>query len=185
MKELKCENCGSIHFHQDEDKTYICDFCGTKYFLMKDDNYVIDSSITLREDVSTVLRKWEQDPANGKKYAQIILQMDSSNRKALQELGKHNQTNNSSSGCYVATCVYGSYDCPEVWTLRRFRDYELAETWYGRLFIRGYYVTSPTIVKWFGNSKWFRNIWKPVLDKMVYSLKESGYKDTPYNDRFW
>lgn len=26
-------------------------------------------------------------------------------------------------GCYVATCVYGSYDCPEVWTLRRFRDY--------------------------------------------------------------
>ena len=25
-------------------------------------------------------------------------------------------------GCYVATAVYGSYDCPEVWTLRRYRD---------------------------------------------------------------
>src|SRR5699024_12626084 len=24
----------------------------------------------------------------------------------------------SSGGCYVATAVYGSYDCPEVWTLR-------------------------------------------------------------------
>ena len=33
-----------------------------------------------------------------------------------------------SQGCYVATCVYGSYDCPQVWTLRRFRDNTLAET---------------------------------------------------------
>ena len=42
----------------------------------------------------------------------------------------------SSGGCYVATAVYGSYDCPQVWTLRRYRDYTLAETWYGRAFIR-------------------------------------------------
>ena len=34
----------------------------------------------------------------------------------------------NSGGCYVATCVYGSYDCPQVWTLRRFRDNTLAET---------------------------------------------------------
>ena len=39
----------------------------------------------------------------------------------------------SSGGCYIATCVYGSYDCPQVWTLRRFRDDTLDETWYGRL----------------------------------------------------
>ncbi|MFR9028073.1 MAG: DUF2726 domain-containing protein [Clostridium sp.] len=25
-------------------------------------------------------------------------------------------------GCYIATAVYGSYDCPQVWVLRRFRD---------------------------------------------------------------
>ena len=29
----------------------------------------------------------------------------------------------SSGGCYVATAVYGSYDCPEVWVLRRYRDF--------------------------------------------------------------
>ena len=34
----------------------------------------------------------------------------------------------NSGGCYVATAVYGSYDCPEVWTLRRYRDYTLAAT---------------------------------------------------------
>ena len=43
---------------------------------------------------------------------------------------------NAKSACYVATAVYGSYDCPEVWTLRRFRDNTLEETWYGRAFIR-------------------------------------------------
>ena len=39
------------------------------------------------------------------------------------------------SGCYVATCVYGSYDCPEVWVLRRYRDYVLEESILGRAFI--------------------------------------------------
>lgn len=63
----------------------------------------------------------------------------------------------STGGCYVATAVYGSYDCPQVWTLRRFRDYTLAETWYGRAYIRTYYAISPTLVKWFGKTDWFKN----------------------------
>lgn len=50
------------------------------------------------------------------------------------------QSYESNSGCYIATYVYGSYDCPQVWTLRRFRDYTLHETWYGRAFIKCYYA---------------------------------------------
>lgn len=38
------------------------------------------------------------------------------------------EDSDSEEGCYVATCVYGSYDCPQVWTLRRYRDYKLAES---------------------------------------------------------
>ena len=91
----------------------------------------------------------------------------------------------SSGGCYVATAVYGSYDCPQVWTLRRFRDNTLAETWYGRAFIRVYYAISPTLVKWFGKTEWFKNLWKPTLDRMVENLNESGVEDTPYDDRAW
>ncbi len=86
-------------------------------------------------------------------------------------------------GCYVATAVYGSYDCPEVWTLRRYRDNTLAITWYGRAFIKTYYALSPTLVKWFGNADWFKNMWKPTLDKMVEKLNNNGVEDTPYNDR--
>lgn len=92
------------------------------------------------------------------------------------------QTKTSSGGCYVATCVYGSYDCPEVWTLRRYRDYKLASTWYGRIFIKTYYAISPTIVKWFGNTSWFKSICKGKLDFMVNTLQSKGVKSTPYND---
>lgn len=90
-----------------------------------------------------------------------------------------------SGGCYVATAVYGSYDCPQVWTLRRYRDYTLAETWYGRTFIRTYYAVSPTLVKWFGKTEWFKSMWKPKLDMMVKELNEKGVADTPYQDKVW
>ena len=90
-----------------------------------------------------------------------------------------------SGGCYVATAVYGSYDCKEVWTLRRFRDDTLASTWYGRAFIKTYYSISPTLVKWFGDTQWFINMWKPTLDKMVKNLNNKGVENTPYNDKQW
>ncbi len=95
------------------------------------------------------------------------------------------QESGSGGGCYVATAVYGSYDCPEVWTLRRYRDYTLAESWYGRAFIRTYYAISPTIVKYFGHTEWFKKMWQGKLDRMVNELNESGVENTPYNDRQW
>lgn len=88
-------------------------------------------------------------------------------------------------GCYVATAVYGSYDCPQVWTLRRYRDNTLAKSWYGRAFIRTYYAISPTLVKWFGETAWFKNMCKPKLDRMVERLKCEGVESTPYIDREW
>lgn len=87
-------------------------------------------------------------------------------------------------GCYIASCVYGSYDCPPVWTLRRFRDYTLDRTWYGRVFIKCYYSISPKLVKLFGNAKWFRIFWKKRLDIIVQKLNDNGVKNTKYNDKF-
>lgn len=100
---------------------------------------------------------------------------------------KHNtesiSSNDSSGGCYVATCVYGSYDCPEVWVLRRYRDYYLANTMFGRGFIKLYYAVSPRIVKVFGNRKSFKVFWKRILDKKVKKLHELGVESTPYKDK--
>ena len=102
---------------------------------------------------------------------------------SVQKQQQPKQVQERSSGCYVATAVYGSYDCPQVWTLRRYRDYTLAETWYGRAFIHVYYTVSPTLVKWFGKTEWFKNMWKPKLDRMVKRLNEEGVADTPYHDK--
>ena len=88
-------------------------------------------------------------------------------------------------GCYIATCVYGSYDCPEVWTLRRFRDETLGGSLPGRLFIQSYYALAPKAVRWFGDFLWFHRFWGGRLDRLVTSLKEKGVEDTPYEDINW
>ncbi len=90
----------------------------------------------------------------------------------------------SKTGCYIATAVYGSYDCPQVWTLRRFRDNTLDEAWYGRAFIKTYYAISPTLVKWFGETQWFKKLWRRPLDKLVTSLRCRGVENTPYIDKY-
>lgn len=101
--------------------------------------------------------------------------------KSLKEMPKCAKAR----GCYVATCVYGSYDCPQVWTLRRYRDDTLGATRRGRAFIHLYYAVSPTLVKWFGKTKWFKMMWRPKLDRMVKKLNVQGVEDTPYEDKPW
>lgn len=106
-------------------------------------------------------------------------------RQKIKSYNTFYQMPETSSGCYVATAVYGSYDCPQVWTLRRFRDNTLARTWYGRAFIHMYYAISPILVKWFGNTAWFKNFWRGKLDKMVDILQNHGVEASPYQDIIW
>lgn len=91
-------------------------------------------------------------------------------------------SNDQKKGCYIATCVYGSYDCPEVWTLRRFRDDILEKNILGRLFIKAYYSVSPKLVSHFGDSTLFRSVWRKSLDKLLLKLRKKGIEDTPYTD---
>lgn len=88
------------------------------------------------------------------------------------------------NGCYVATCVYGSYDCPEVWVLRRYRDNILSQSYFGRVFIKVYYAISPKLVKYFGKYTWFVNACKSPLDKLVSRLQVKGLENTPYDDKY-
>ena len=87
------------------------------------------------------------------------------------------------SGCYVAICVYGTYDCPQLWVLRRFRDDILEQSWFGRRFISLYYAISPTLVKLFGGSRTITTHWRRILDPFVECLREKGVQDTPYIDK--
>lgn len=85
-------------------------------------------------------------------------------------------------GCYIATCVYGSYDCPSVWVLRRFRDNILDSNIFGRLFILIYYLISPTLVRLFGQRKWFTHPFRIILNRFVSFLEKKGFSNTPYTD---
>lgn len=98
------------------------------------------------------------------------------------DIGPAEEYTPPSGGCYVATCVYGSYDCPQVWTLRRFRDNTLSLSPFGRAFIRMYYTISPMVVKCFGSYRWFHKLFKKPLDKWVKTLNSNGVENTPYND---
>ena len=51
------------------------------------------------------------------------------------------------SGCYIATAVYGSYECDEVFELRKFRDDYLSKSAIGRGVIKLYYKVSPGMAK--------------------------------------
>ena len=84
-----------------------------------------------------------------------------------------NSSTSNGEGCYIATCVYGSYDAPEVLTLRRFRDEILKKHMLGRAFIRCYYAISPHLVKCFGKSEWFHRFWRKRLDGMVAQFEHN------------
>ena len=155
-----------------------------------DKQVLVDSMLTIRR-IRYNIADHKYSPSAGltekfikqdfiQKFAQAIKDLDPS-----FEMPVVNQQPAKKSGCYVATCVYGSYDCPQVWTLRRYRDDTLASTWHGRAFIRTYYAVSPTLVKWFGHTKWFKKMWQGKLDRMVKNLTDKGVENTPYQDKQW
>lgn len=97
-------------------------------------------------------------------------------------LQEEEETAQTSGGCYVATAIYGSYDCPEVWILRRFRDLYLRNFLWGRMLIKSYYTISPGLVRYFGRYKLFDRMFRPVLDRLVNRLYKKGYSDSNYKD---
>lgn len=128
------------------------------------------------------------------KKGEIFLDIGGERTKSLplvQDIAKwlNDMTNGSESvisksegGCYIATAVYGTYDCPELWTLRRYRDTYLAKYLLGRGFIKLYYSTSPSFVRLFGKNKWFTKVLKTVIDKIVRYLNNKGYSPDYYID---
>ena len=78
-----------------------------------------------------------------------------------------------SSGCYIATACYGSYDCTQVLTFRHYRDEYLSQTLVGRLFIKIYYALSPGFAKWLDNKHRINTFIREFFLEPIYkSLKD-------------
>lgn len=91
--------------------------------------------------------------------------------EAYSKLAEIDRNSKNSGGCYIATAVYGSYQAPEVLTLRKFRDEVLASTMMGRLFIKTYYLLSPPVANWLKDAKSINGLVKKILDRFVLNLR--------------
>jgi hypothetical protein len=85
---------------------------------------------------------------------------------------KQTAKQSSSEGCYIATMVYGSYNSPEVFVLRKFRDQVLMRSWAGAAFVKLYYKVSPGIVKKVKHCKKLHILLRKILNSFVSYLKE-------------
>jgi hypothetical protein len=74
--------------------------------------------------------------------------------------------------CFIATAVYGSYDAPQVITLRYFRDKKLMPHRVGRLFVATYYQLSPPLAKGLKTSPFFAAPVRYILNKFVAWLEK-------------
>ena len=85
MKLIKCEQCGANDFYM-ENGFRICNYCGAKFLIETQDLAIKSTAIELNSDVQRLLNKCKADPKRAKKYANLILDIDPSNKEALKYL---------------------------------------------------------------------------------------------------
>jgi hypothetical protein len=73
--------------------------------------------------------------------------------------------------CFVATAVFGE-DAPELVAFRRFRDEVLLPRPWGRLFVRAYYASGPTLVRGLDHAPLAREAVRRVLLRIHARLVE-------------
>ena len=73
-----CKNCGAQTLTA-KDGYLVCDYCGSKFALEKDDVSVKASAIDINDDVTRLLKKCEEDPINARRYVNLILDIDPTN----------------------------------------------------------------------------------------------------------
>ncbi len=74
------------------------------------------------------------------------------------------------SGCFVATATMKNYNHPIVLDLRNFRDIYLLRRWYGRLFIKSYYLISPFFAGIISKSEILRVLSLKLLIRPIHTL---------------
>jgi len=76
-----------------------------------------------------------------------------------------------SSGCYIASMAYGSYEHPQVLILREYRDNKLSCSILGRAFIKFYYAISPYFVVALKNHHRINKLIRYALNILISNLR--------------
>ena len=81
MKLVECKSCGSKEFTE-ENRLVVCSYCRSKFVPQVDDLPLMTAVIGMDSDIEILLQKCRDDPANARKYANLILDIDPTNREA-------------------------------------------------------------------------------------------------------
>jgi len=85
MKLLECNRCGSRELNE-VDGYIVCAYCRSRFAPQADDLPTTDSAIGVADDITALLQRCRDDPANRRAYANLILDIDPTNREAAAYL---------------------------------------------------------------------------------------------------
>ena len=85
MKLVGCARCGSRELLE-EDGFAVCPYCRSRFTPQADDLPRKDTVIGVHSDIQMLLQKCEDDPANSRRYANLILDLDPTNHEATKYL---------------------------------------------------------------------------------------------------
>ena len=85
MVGIKCKSCGAEDFTKSGGQV-ICNYCGSTYILEDNERTGKETTISLSSDIDILLDKMRMDPDNAKRYANLILDIDHSNKEIYKYL---------------------------------------------------------------------------------------------------
>ena len=125
----------------------------------------LSAKLTQARNLIATIRRMDMSSATKNRLLTNITSIVSSDVQIKAAIEKR------SSGCYIATMVYGSYEHPQVLILREYRDQKLSRSTLGRAFIKSYYAASPYFVVALKNHHRINKLIRSILNVFIRSLK--------------
>ncbi len=85
MKVVECSGCGSKELVE-KDGFIFCVYCQSKHLPKRNNKPSLETKIELASDIELLLKKCTDDPANKRRYANLILDLDPTNLEAKKYL---------------------------------------------------------------------------------------------------
>lgn len=86
MKLVVCTRCGSRDLSEEGDYV-VCAYCRSRFVPQARDRLPKETVIGIVSDVELLLQKCQDDPANRRRYAGLVLDIDPTNQTARKYLG--------------------------------------------------------------------------------------------------
>ena len=83
MKLINCAKCGSNDLATDSGYV-VCGYCRSRWAMQSDDLPRVETVIDMDSDIQALLQKCVDDPANQRRYASLILDIDPTNQQACR-----------------------------------------------------------------------------------------------------